>query len=1099
MQALVRLFHELCTHDANQVLEAEPNLAVLVASPTFHGLWRNSKLMARCGGHLIFGVAALWASADRLAESETWALDSLSKFSGATTCTLDARNPVCPAYFSAVIACSNLLSQARGCQLVALVSAMRQLGKTVNKPTLKDKEAVGIMKAIHEALSPAQISGVEAGVGPSVPTVQPVQATAAETLAALMQVAQLPGVSTGIMWHQCMTAVAMTLRLICSHSSDEVAAELQAVAVGTGWLPMRATLDGRDYSEEEDASSLRPPAAAAAAAAGVSDVTLPQVAKPARSGGRGDMEVTLTNDISDQTLIQEYGLPLPLHLLPEASTLSKLLSDPAQAAAEVQVTSTANAAFAQKQGNVCVGVLEAFAGRIRSLCTTAVARGLHQKMEADAGQRTDALVLSKAEATSAAEGWRETAIPDILDARSSWGFLRDLQHFVVAPFGTGIRPAAVGAIVALLGCPCSLPRAWVVDIARVIITAAADTDGGLTAATYDALTTLCIWRLPLADVTSLILDNMCGTTTPLQGPPLPAVMAIASSIIGLVGSSPPTLASMSSVAPPRLQRTLLWLVQAMRHARGSSSDGSAGSEKLTKALLSELRSREVSHMFVQPVGMRPQAWLHLGQALGVALQHRNEQVRDAAAVALGEALSLAGDSPALTEMMQDVDLLKAGRMVSAWAQEADNAKRGKAPAARASKPPRGVKTVPRATRMRRTERLSAAPSPPTLPLSISPAQLPSKVLVFGGSSDADAVEVQSLLEMPLLEQSTSLWRHLGLEMPPSPFNLAFVPSLRHLSERKLALQILEQESHAVAMGDEEAEPAVGEVVAAAGNLLYTAVELRAYKLQLVCLLLLRRHARIVAQIHMVQALPTDIQKIMSRYSIPNKAAVVSFASHRRAIRAAAAADLTESTFLTSLSSMWGMKEMQPQLVAFFRANFRGVLSSIGDPLPELVGAGPDQWSVSAPKPTAGHQASAPTVSGARPAGVLIMAAGQISASRFSCLGVPCSFMAAVLAPGDVEGGPAQQDAFLLFGMWLRDAVSQQQDTLSGEKAVYGGSRSHSLQLPPGVLEEEVRAVAWDCLRPDQISVPHLSALAQAFPIAFAMLDANKILLRFQRH
>ena len=1063
----------------------------------------------------MFGVSALWAAADACAtaDSEPWALTALDMFSGATTCTLDARNPACPAFFAAVVACSSLLRRAQGCDLATLLPATQQLARTAAKPTLKDKEAIAIIKAVHSALHDADAEAAQ-GKAVAVAAAKPWSClTAAEATAALTRALgqAKQANSKGFLWEQVMTGVALSVRLLCAHSSPRTAAELAQGALAGGREPMQSLLEEAESDGEDDAARLRPPVAAFAvdgggvagthpprAAAAAAAAASNTAARPQRGRTAPALGVTLANDVSDSELIDEYGVPVPLHQLPEASTLSKLLTDPAQAAAEVQVANPGSSYSAHKERNVCVGILEAFAERVRSLCTAAVATGAQQQAAAaHLGRNREQLSLVNPAAAEQAEGWFDAPIPDILDGSCSWAFLRDLQHFIVAPFGTGIRPSAVNAVVALLGSPTSLPRAWVVDVTRAIITAAADTDTGLTAATYDTLTTLCMWRLPLADVISLILDSMRGTATPLAGPPLPAVMPVGSSHAGLVGATPPSLSDMSSVAPPRLQRTLLWLAQAMRHARVPGDGRDAAAEKSATALLSNLRSRDTSRMTLQPVCMGPHAWLHLGQALGVALQHRNEQVRDAAAVALGEALSLVGDSPALAHMMQDVDLLKAARMVAAWTKGA--------PGEQGRKPPRRGRSSARrgaagggGTRMRRSERLLPAPSPPSLSLSVPPMALVGSVPTFpppgaaGEGGQAAVEEVTELRIEPLLEQSTALWTRLGLHLPRAPFTLAFTPTLRHLSERRLAQALIQQEAEAVKLGDQEAESAVAEVVAAAGNLLYTAVELRSYKLQLVCLMLLRRHARIVARIQMVQALPLELHKLLGRYNIPNKAAAMSFASHRHAIRAAVTADLTPAGFLGSLNSLWGMKEMQAQLAKYFRQHYRDILNAIEDPLPSLDVDEAGACSVVAAAPSEASPADVPAAPKA--SRVLVISADVARAGHFSCLNVPSQFLVAALGvTAEEDEGIPHADAFLLFAHWLRDAIK----TVNASESS-GAAASGLLAFPPGVLDADVRAIAWDCLHPECLPAAQLAALAHAQPVAFGLLNAVKVMQGVQQ-
>ncbi len=1079
-QGLIELLHAVCEENASVILEMEPELANFFASLPFHGILRNSKLMARCGAQLIFGVSALWAAADVLAEDHAWAMVCLEMLSGATMCILDASNPSCPAYFSAIILCASLLRRAQGCDLATLVPAVQQLERTAAKPSLSNKEAKSIILGVHSVLDAKADSGVGAAEVRTWTSFDTPAATRA-AVSALHGASQSLTGEKHAMMHQSLLAVALCVRLLTRHSSPDAASELREAALSAGWPPMQTALDAPasevrcDVAEEVQV--VRPPAADSAAAAPTTPVG---GAARQRGGGPAGPAISLTADVPDVELLKEHGLPVPLHVLPEASTLSKLLSDPAQAAAEVQVTGRGSSLVGRNDRNICVGILESFAERVRALCTTPVATGALQQASCEPAEPSAVLALSQPGKAPRPEGWRDAPIPDILDAHNSWGFLRDLQHFIVAPFGTGIRPAAVNAVVALSGSPCSLPRAWVVDITRVIITAAADTDSGLTSATYDALSTLSMWRLPLADVVSLILDSMCGKSTPLHGPTLPAVMPVGSAQVGLVGSTPPTLSSLSTEAPPRLQRTLLWLVQAMRHARGGG--GAPADDKSKHSLLSSLRSREVSHMGIQPVCMGPQAWLHLGQALGVVLQHRNEQVRDAAAVALGEALSLVGDSPALRDMMQEVDLLKAARMVAQWANKGGEGGIKQPGASRRGRT-RGAAAVGGGARMRRTERLGAAPSPPSLPLAVPPHAFVGTVPVFQGAEESThgasrGVQLSHLATHPLLEQSTALWHTLGLSLPPPPFNLAFIPTLRHLSEQQLAQELLHEEATAVTQGGKAAEEAVAEVVASAGNLLYTAVELRAYKLQLVCLLLLRRHARIVARINMLPALPQELQKLLGKYNIPGKSASLSFASHRRALRAAAASELNEGDFMGNLSSTWGMRGMQQQLVQYFREHFRGILRASKDPLPELVPEVDGTCAVVSSDPA--QEETQPTPPSADAHGVLVVGAGGAAAAKFTCLIVPSSFLQAVLVNSpSASSRPSAVDCFLLFAQWLRPAVK------------HGDTRA--VELPAGVLEGDVRSIAWEHLHPEQLSRQEMLALSAAFPRAFALLDAGKVL------
>lgn len=808
-------------------------------------------------------------------------------------------------------------------------------------------------------------------------------------------------------------------------------------------------------------SRRQPPAAAPAAA--VSTAVAPQAA--AAPPASADAEVGGGDREEHAQLVRTHGVPVPLSGLPETAALLDISQNPEMA---VQA--------ARRQRDAAVGHLNSLAGRLHDMTAFVLQECLTGGTTADEGDEE-----KWGEVWRLRHGTPPPHLPAIFTVQGGNEVLFVLRQMVQLPFATGIRPSLVACVSSLLAAPIPLPRAWVVDVLRDILSAASDPDEHLTQEVYTALSTAAMWRVPLADVLSLCLDTLQGDTTPLTGPELPSIMPVATPGGGAPSDGAvvehvrlPGARVLAAQSPVRLQRAVLWMGQAAAFLRPA---GPSARDEVQRMELARIRGEVTAQTTLQPACMTRHAWLYLGHALGALLDHRSLLVRDAAGVALGSVLDLVGHSTALQTLMARVDLLKAGKMVAAWqaaarrgsARQRASAASARTDASRGRRKRTGAKRSVRSAEGLGGKAIAPPASPPRVPASLTPATLDSLrsrggVPALPGSQDGcfagQDSQAPDLSVAPALVSCAGAWRAVGVPLGAAVFTPAPCAPLRALAERAIALHLLGKEEAAVASGNEED---VAEVVADAGNALNEAQHMQAYKLSLVCLLLLKRHARVMVRIHMFEALPPELQGLLKRYNIPSKAASSFFASHVRALRRSTLEELTPQAFLSTLPAAWGMQSVRGNLVAFFREHYMSILEAAGDPLPPMSPGGPT------PAPPPAPQAE--TTGSAAPASPFVL--GLKSSGHFLPSNVPASFLQEALSRDGSEPVPPL-DALRLILHWAR-------------------AQADTSQPPLGTTEGELRQLLANCIDVGAIAPPDLLASCELNPSVFGLLDAGQVL------
>lgn len=96
-------------------------------------------------------------------------------------------------------------------------------------------------------------------------------------------------------------------------------------------------------------------------------------------------------------------------------------------------------------------------------------------------------------------------------------------------------------------------------------------------------------------------------------------------------------------------------------------------------------------------------------------------------------------------------------------------------------------------------------------------------------------------------------------------------------------------------------------------LLEAAMTLKAYRLQVSCVLFLKAHSRALIRKRVLSQAPREVVELLRRHNIPSKASSQSVRDFRRAMVRAAQGELEVGTFVRSVKQMWPVARTRARL------------------------------------------------------------------------------------------------------------------------------------------------------------------------------------------